>query len=255
MPVPQSAIAIDIAKEVFKLAKEEGWLDRLRSFFKKKHVVIVLGNTGTGKTNFLDSLTQELPEAIHHLSRSPDWQIHPVQIEDQPFRFIDTPGQEGHSSRKSQGIREAISQGATGIINTVANGYHEYEIDPKKALTPSGKVREEFLELHRKAEIEALDEWTALIPASQADWLLTVVSKADLWWHKREQTLAHYRSGEYGERVRDRIRLHHWVLPHCSVVHRFYGIGPVSGHFDDAERQRAKMHLLSSLLQITAKKS
>jgi hypothetical protein len=181
--------------------------------------------------------------------------VHPIQIENQPFRFIDTPGQDEHISRRSLAFREATSQGATGIINVVANGYHEYDVDPDKALTKSGKVREEFLGIHRNAEIEALDEWIHLVPASRARWLLTVVSKADLWWHEREQTLDHYRSGEYGKRVKEDTRLHHWVLPYCSVIHRFYGRGSVSGHFDDAERRRTRTHLLSSLLQITAKKS
>ena len=47
---------IEIAKQIYDLAKEQGWIDQLLSFIKKRHKVLVLGSSGVGKKNFLKSL-------------------------------------------------------------------------------------------------------------------------------------------------------------------------------------------------------
>ena len=47
--------------EVIALANKQGWLDKLKMAFRKKHRILVLGSTGAGKTNFLKSLTETMP--------------------------------------------------------------------------------------------------------------------------------------------------------------------------------------------------
>ena len=41
------------ALDVIKLARDEGWLDKLRAILRKRTRVLVLGSSGVGKTNFL----------------------------------------------------------------------------------------------------------------------------------------------------------------------------------------------------------
>ena len=98
-----------------KLAAKEGWLDKLRNLFKKKHRVLVLGSTGVGKTVFLKSLTEVLPEAISSLNRTEFAERHAIQIEKQPFIFVDTPGQLFHASRRTTAIREELTRGISGV--------------------------------------------------------------------------------------------------------------------------------------------
>ena len=186
------------AVELINTARKQGWLDKLVMAVKKKHRVIVLGSTGVGKTNFLSSLTAVLPEAIDVMNRTQIAQKHRIQIKKEPFIFTDTPGQILHRSRRSEAAREAISRGTTGIINVVSYGYHEYRISPKDAFDQNDNVNEDFLRKHRNIEIEALQEWMPILGARDvADWLITVVTKADLWWDRRDEVLEYYRSGAY----------------------------------------------------------
>lgn len=74
----------------YQLAEKQGLIDRIKAFFKKRQVVLMLGTTGAGKTNLLDALTKELPEAIHHLNRTPFLKERKLKISDEPFDFYDT---------------------------------------------------------------------------------------------------------------------------------------------------------------------
>lgn len=188
------AKAIDLLKTAYK----QGWLDKLATSLRKKHKVLVLGPTGAGKTNILESLTELIPKAIDQMNRTEFVQKHSIKISKQPFVFIDTPGQTLHKGRRISSIREAMAGKIDGVINVVSYGYHEYRIGKKEAIASDGTINESFLERHRLVEMEALKEWTLLLGGREtARWLITVVSKADLWWHQREEVLAHYQSGKY----------------------------------------------------------
>ena len=81
-----------IAIKLFELAKRQGWLDRLASSFKKKHRILVLGCTGVGKSQFVESLTEAMPAAIDRLNRTEFAQKHSIKIGKTPFEFIDHRG-------------------------------------------------------------------------------------------------------------------------------------------------------------------
>jgi len=242
------------ALEILKLAKEEGWLDKLKALLKKRTRVLVLGSTGVGKTNLLHALTQPLPKAIDSINRSEFAHKHKLVISDEPFEFNDTPGQELHDARRRVAIREQMAKGPTGTMNVVAYGYHEYAIARADVFGSDGQVRPEYLERHRENEIKALGQWTSLLGDPQTTkWLVTVVTKADLWWDNYPTVIAHYTTGPYFQALGPAQSLTPVTVEFASVMHRFFGRGALSGDFDDATREQLRSRLFATLLQAIGK--
>jgi energy-coupling factor transporter ATP-binding protein EcfA2 len=244
------------AIELIQTARKQGWLDSLVTALRKKHKIILLGSTGTGKTNFVTSLTETIPNAIDIMNRTAVAQKYRVKIQKQPFIFIDTPGQLMHKSRRLAAIRQAMGSGISGIINVVSYGYHEYRIGSRDAVKGDGTVSEAFLEEHRQVEIESLREWVPILGGPEAaGWLMTVVTKADLWWDRRDEVMDYYQSGSYYQALSSAQSLHPVVLEYCSVFKKYFGKARMSGVFDDPERVRAKAHLIQELLAAIGKVS
>lgn len=247
-------IPASVLDDLYQLAKRQGWLESLRRALKKKHRILVLGSTGVGKTNLIESLKEITTPPIDRKTRTEIATRHKLEVADNLFEFIDTPGQELHASARQDEYREALKSGVSAIMNVVAYGYHEYGIDRKSAITKAKSARASFVTAHRNVEMNALDEWAYLLATEDVTkWLLTVVTKADLWWDKRTGVLKHYRSGPYYQRLRKNTDLDHTVIEFCAVFHKFFGVAPLSGSFDDEDRHRARRHLLETLLAAIGK--
>jgi energy-coupling factor transporter ATP-binding protein EcfA2 len=252
--VVEGVAAANTAIKVFEKAHKQGWLDKLVNVFRKKHRVLVLGTTGTGKTNLLQSMQEIAPKAIDQMNRTEFAQKHSISILRQPFIFVDTPGQRGHASVRKQAILEAMSHKISGVINVVSYGYHEYRTGKSRAIADNGSPRDSFLEEHRKIELETLNEWTTLLGDKQiVGWLITVVTKADLWWDKKDEVLDYYTSGPYYSALGDAQKLSPVVREYCSVLHKFYSEGSLSGAFDEEDRVKTKANLLSQLMAAIGK--
>jgi hypothetical protein len=230
-------------------ANKRGWLDKIKEVFRKRHQVIVLGTTGTRKTNFLESLKTSMPLAIDTMNRTEFVEKNRINVDREPFTFIDTPGQVGHQARRAEAVRQVLKGGATGIINIVSYGYHEYTRPQETVFDANGAIREDFLEEHCAVELEALKDWNELLgDPTTSPYLITVVSKADLWWDKHEEVIQYYQNGEYFQVLGGAKNLNPVVLPYCAVFHKFYGRGPMTGMVDDADRQKMRTNLVHHLL-------
>jgi energy-coupling factor transporter ATP-binding protein EcfA2 len=235
--------------DLFEEAHKRGYLDNLLNIFRKKHRILVLGHSGAGKSQFLKSLESALPETISALNRTQFVENKKILLNKKPFVFRDTPGQELHRPRRIEAVREEMRGGLSGIINVVSYGYHEGAGEKSIAIDPAGTIRPEFLARQRASEIELLSEWTGLLgDRVTTNWLITVVTKADLWWHKKEEVLGHYSSGLYLDSLGDARSLQPIVLPYSSVFHKFYGEGNLSGTFDDNDRISLRNDLIKNLI-------
>jgi energy-coupling factor transporter ATP-binding protein EcfA2 len=229
-------------------AEKGGWLGKLLARFKKPVRVIVLGSTGTGKTNLLESLTKTLPDAIDAMNRTEFAERHKIRIKGKPFVFVDLPGQKGHSHRRLSAIRDAMTRDKPGVLNVTAYGYHEYRIGAEEALD-NGNVKVDYIEKHRLVEIDALTEWVGLLGhRNTARWLITVVTKADLWWGRKKEVMEHYECGSYRTALRAAESLNPSTLPYSSVLHKFYGVGSLAGSLDENGRLGMRTNLLKTLL-------
>lgn len=239
--------------DVIVTAYEQGWVQRLVDMFKRTHRVLLLGATGTGKSQLLKSLTTLMPEAISYMNRTQFAELHRLRIGKTPFEFIDTPGDVLKKPERLRAIRVSMRKGLTGVINVVSYGYHEYRIGREDVMTKTGLVRQPFLARHREAELRSLEEWTPLIGPEVAGWLITVVTKADLWWNQSGKVLKHYESGDYHKALGSVRSLSTATLAYSALRKKFYGQGPVSARFDDSDRLSLRSELLSQLLSATGK--
>ena len=185
-----------VAGKVF-LAVKPKTVARLKSWLRGRAKVVVLGSTGVGKTQLIDSLTELLPRAISYLDRTTFSAHDDIQIGSQFFRVWDTPGQAASVTDRAVTL-PAVSGKPFGVINVVSYGYHEYRADLATVFSSDGSVREAFLERHRGIEIEQLKTVLPhLTGNSNLRWFITVIAKADLWWGERDKVFDHYENGTY----------------------------------------------------------
>ena len=254
MLVGETIAVAKAGAEIYQLAKKEGWVDRLISSLRKKHRVLVLGPTGTGKSNLIESLTQLVPEVIDRMNRTEFAERHRIEAAGSLFEFTDTPGQARHKSARLNIIREEMAKGIDGILDVVSYGYHEGRGNKSKAVTEDSRPNPEYLQARRKVEIDALAEWTPLLGGGvTASWNITVVTKADLWWDERDAVIAHYESGNYSASLGDVKALRGAVIEYCSVFHRYFDEVPLPGSFDESDRVRTRQHFVKTLIAAIGK--
>jgi len=248
----EEVAAAKAAVAIVDIAKEQGLLRRLRDVLRTKHYVLILGSTGTGKSNFVLSLKELVPEAIDHLSRTAFASRSRVQLAGTVFDFIDTPGQAELRARRLEAIRKALDQTRFGVINVVSWGYHEYKTGKSEAIAPDGGVDAAWLSTHREVELDSAAEWVPLVAGKPA-YMITLVTKADLWWPEADNVIRYYEKGKYYRVVRDAALAGHVVVPYSSVFHNFYNEGALAGSFDAADREDCQKSLLQELFVSTAK--
>ncbi len=257
MAVAAGEVAVEIVVTLLKEADKQGLLDRVRNALKKKPRILLLGCSGVGKTNMLQSLSNPYPAAIRREDRTMYTEARKLVVKGKYYHFIDTPGDTyfGRDARK-QTMREAMAAkgGIAGLLNVVCFGYHEYHIRRARVFTGDSTVSPDYLVRHREAEINQLHEWTQVLgDVLTSHWLITVVTKADLWWNRRSEVIDYYQKGAYFDALGDAKSLHQRVLPYSSVFRKFYGQGPMCGTFDQESRNIARERLLDSLIKALLK--
>ncbi len=255
MPEPLSTTAggVKLASLLLEEAEKQGLIDKLKTYFKRKPRILLLGSTGVGKSQFLRSLVQAHPEPIARGDRTIFTSSQVLLVRKSPFRFVDPPGDASDAMKdvRSDKIREGMSArgGISGVINVVSYGYHEYDVAKKDVFLPDGKVDPQYLARHRQFEIDQLSEWTALLGSPKTiKWLITLVTKADLWRNDRDSVRQHYQTGDYNRALGDALSVNPRVLLYSSVFFKFYAEAPLSGYFDENDRRILAEQFVKALL-------
>lgn len=254
------AETLHVVVKVYRAAKKQGWLDKLRQLFQNTHTILVVGSSGTGKSQLLSALKNILPDAISGYARTMVAERTELKIKTEFLEFVDTPGHGGPPGHDEDGgqrkertdaIHRAFKKKRfVGVINVVSYGYHQGEGHAPDDVfeVRSNKVSASFLAKRREREIKALSEWTSKFDdPSTPTWLMTVVTKADLWWSQKSKVLRHYKSGAYFRALASAKEAAH-VISFSSVFRKFYGKGPTDGEFDQEDRSQLRDHLLRQLL-------
>jgi hypothetical protein len=150
------------------------------------------------------------------------------------------PGQERRLEERPQvELRRRIAAGdAVGVINVVSYGYHSFaEIGfERHKLYQPGMSPEEFLKVYiaarRRDEMRALEALKPYLTAAPSRvWMLTLVTKQDLWWAERREVSEHYSAGEYQAQIDD-ITRQRGVQ---NFTHRVVSASLVWNNFRDGE--------------------
>lgn len=243
--------ATRLGKAAYDLAEELGLWKRWRSWLKKKRKILVLGASGTGKSQLINSIADPLSDRLDTMQRTVAVERRLLMISGNPFIFSDTPGQLLDEAKRKVAITEAIRTQIEGVLNVACFGYHEAaEANRDDAVPTSGSqiAKADYLHQRREREESLLSEWVPLFDNQTARWVLTAVTKADLWWPDRARVEAHYTTGSYPQALGD-FQGAHTVLPYCSRIEPFYGTR-TSGKFGETLKLALRNHLLDSILRL-----
>ena len=232
---------------------------QLRAFLRRKRTVLVLGASGSGKTQMIASLAAHaglVDEVSRQLGRTTKDESIKVIVDATKFVFVDTPGQKEDPTHRAKAIDDALAKAGRKpkirVINVVSHGWNE-------AMTPSshvlvaggGAVRPDFLIEQREREITSVRRWAdRLLDPAKTKWMMTVVNKADLWWDDRDAVLSHYSNGDYDAVFKEySARLvSHEVVPYCSILRQFYDEVSPSGRFGDPDRAAISVEMMKRLV-------
>lgn len=172
-------------------------------------------------------------------------------LDDFPIEFIDTPGQAGREYPRKQQLTNILKNGVEGIINVISYGYEEnpeHKID--SIFTPSGEIKDSFLNLNRKVEVERLSEWLPLIQPTDIKWIINLVNKADIWWDEVENVNSHYLQNEYNDAFKGINNYTNVItLPFCSIIKPYYDT-KTSGRYGELQKEGMFNHFSNQLLNL-----
>lgn len=244
-----------IFSSIRTICKASYWINKIKynfNYYARAPIrVIIFGESGVGKTQFINSLLNR-PESTNRTR-----QIEPstmILSNGRKVVLFDTPG---HQSLKQERYRMAeliTKKKIKGIINVVNYGYNEVDtIDAVKIFTEesSSIVKDEYLKENRKREISQLDDWLRHINAkSSVQWVITVINKADIWFENQSAVLAHYEEGEYGIKLRQLSTCCHVdTYEYCSVISPFYD-RPMTILIGDSKKRELRSNLEQGLINL-----
>lgn len=209
---PSAAVGVGIAAAEHR-AKFLPALRRLHSRIVKGHLrIAAFGPGGTGKTTLgiLFRNNFRLPYEVKPYQRSLGSETYDLPG-DVFCTLLVAPGQERYSGMEWKPLFEQLARGKIiGIINVVSWGYHSLrQIGYQETkYYQAGMKKEEFLgnylEARRQVELDIARQLVQpLVLAPRKLWMMTLVTKQDLWWNERLQVQRHYMEGEYDTFIQD----------------------------------------------------
>jgi hypothetical protein len=200
----------EVTETAFKILKETGAIENFTDWITRKEAwcIIVLGASGTGKTSLAKRLRGVNSAIPRHM------RTHSVEFKNAKLagmlkiQYIETPGQldDVYKTERFKAIQRAMAKPNLGIINVTSYGYHEGIASKDDATTQTHKAKLAYLDSRRREELMLTQEWCNLLcrKGGAAKWLITVCSKADLWWSSttEEPIVRYYDSGTYFSQAR-----------------------------------------------------
>jgi GTPase SAR1 family protein len=185
----------------------------IRNLTRRNQRILVLGAGGVGKTTlgkFFASHSQGNNPDVRNITYAESLRSEKFQFDfESKATVVIPPGQERHIARHLPDTFRSLSNGkVSGIINVVSYGYHSMMIDSYKqfAQHQDGMSKDEVFATYanerKDDELKLLSKLTPfLIANDKRFWMLTLVSKQDLWWDEQKAVEEYYKSGPYNDLI------------------------------------------------------
>jgi energy-coupling factor transporter ATP-binding protein EcfA2 len=164
--------------------------------------VPIFGPGGAGKSTLAKLLSGE-PIADAHYEES-------RVVEDTKLKgdltctLFAVPGQERRAHTWTRFYQDLSAGKSAGIINVVSYGYHSFsEVSFRKTeYYQPGQTKPQFLAAYlakrREREQQIIETLVPRIGDAKGKlWMITLVTKQDLWWKQRDIVRSHYTEGPY----------------------------------------------------------
>jgi ABC-type dipeptide/oligopeptide/nickel transport system ATPase component len=227
--------------------KRNLFIQKMKWLFTKRKKIVVFGISGTGKTQFINSLMKSLNIPPRTLTTD---KIN-YNLDEFPIVFIDTPGHGEKLYQRKTEIINILKDGVEGIINVISYGYEENPVvNLVDIFDQNGIVKDSALRLNRKIETERLAEWLPLIHPDNINWIINLVNKADLWWDVVDEVNNHYETGDYCTAFNSIDNYSNVItLPYCSIIKPYYD-KRTSGLFGEIQKAQMQDNLIHQMLNL-----
>jgi len=172
-------------------------------------VVPVFGAGGVGKTTVSKLLVGADPMNIAAPYQE-SGSVEPRQLKgDVPGQILAAPGQKTRIPANWPALfKKLATKESFGLINVVAYGYHSLMLQSyrehdvyKKGMTPASFV-DAYTKARRDVELELLETLLdGMSAVNHPIWMVTLITKQDLWWEQRSKVRDHYMTGDYGRKI------------------------------------------------------
>lgn len=199
-----------------------------RLFYRLKYGhnhIAIFGPPGAGKSTLGKFLSGNLEELTTTDVYTASVDIEPYNLSGNMVCTVTAlPGQERLRDETWTRFYRNLSNGkSTGVINVVSYGYHALDMSYKRhGLFVPNMSKEDFFKAYtedrRKEELRILKDLASrLRDAPGVIWMISLVTKQDLWWLERNDVEKHYVNGEYSEII-EQIRN---IRGSANFKHRF----------------------------------